>query len=286
MKLLDGKKTAEYYKNEMKKEIEEIKKEKGRTPTLAVVLVGDNPASKIYVRNKKRTGEEIGINVIIKEYDSKIEKSFLIDEIDKLNDDKNIDGILVQLPLPKHIKEDEIVERISPKKDVDGFTAENLGLLMRFTPRFIPCTPLGIRLLFEKYDIDTSGKHIAIIGRSNIVGKPAGMLFLQKGRLGDATITYLHSRSKDIKALSRLADIVIVAIGKAKAINRDYIREGAIVVDVGINKTQDGKLVGDVDFEDVKDKVSYITPVPGGVGPMTIIGLMKNIIKAFYINIA
>ena len=281
MKLLDGKETAEYYKQEMKREVSELLKKYNRLPHLAVILVGDNPASQIYVKNKKKVGEEIGINVSIYEFSSNVSKNVLASEIDKLNENNDIDGILVQLPLPAHIIENEIVERISPIKDVDGFSAENLGLLMRFTPRFVPCTPLGIKLLLSKYNITTYNQHIVIVGRSNIVGKPTGMLFLQKGKMGDASITYLHSKSNNIKNVSSIADILIVAIGKPKYITKDYVKEGAVVIDVGINKIESGKLVGDVDFDDVKDKVSYITPVPGGVGPMTIIGLMQNTIKAF-----
>ena len=281
MKLLDGKETAEYYKKEMKREVSELIKKYNRLPHLAVILVGDNPASQIYVKNKKKVGEEIGINVSIYEFSSNVSKNVLASEIDKLNENNDIDGILVQLPLPAHIIENEIVERISPIKDVDGFSAENLGLLMRFTPRFVPCTPLGIKLLLSKYNITTYNQHIVIVGRSNIVGKPTGMLFLQKGKMGDASITYLHSKSNNIKNVSSIADILIVAIGKPKYITKDYVKEGAVVIDVGINKIESGKLVGDVDFDDVKDKVSYITPVPGGVGPMTIIGLMQNTIKAF-----
>jgi methylenetetrahydrofolate dehydrogenase (NADP+)/methenyltetrahydrofolate cyclohydrolase len=250
-------------------------------PTLAVVIVGNNPASEVYVRRKNETAKLAGINSFIVSMPSNISQIQLELKIDDLNNDKNIDGVLVQMPLPEHINSFDIIQRIRPDKDVDGFHPMNVGKLATgLEPYAISCTPLGIIKLLNDYNIQVEGKHVVIIGRSNIVGKPLSYLMLQQS----ATVTVCHSKTPNIKEISSQADILVVAIGKAKLIKSDWVKEGAVVIDVGMNKDENGKLCGDVDFEEVKSKASYITPVPGGVGPMTIAMLLFNNLNLYNVS--
>lgn len=269
--LIDGKKTSAKVREEIRRETEELIKNTGVRPGLAVILVGDDPASAIYVRNKKKGCEEVGF--LSREYRLPAEttEEELLSLIDTLNQDKEIHGILVQLPVPKHISDKKVIARIDPKKDVDAFSFENVGRIMTGEFDFVPCTPAGIMELLKAYDIDPAGKRAVVIGRSNIVGKPMAMLLLHK----NATVTVCHSRTKDLAAVCREADILVAAVGKARFVTADMVKEGAVVIDVGMNRDENG-LCGDVDFESVEKKASYITPVPGGVGPMTITLLLKN----------
>ena len=275
MKLLDGKEVSTKVKDELKLEVDKLR-EKGIIPTLAVILCGDDAASKVYVKNKSKATEYIGAE--FKEYilDENIEEQELIDLIEKLNSDNSINGILIQSPLPKKFDEEKIFSLVNYKKDVDGFTPNSVGNLFIGKPIFKPCTPAGVIKMFEYYNIDLTGKHAVIIGRSNIVGKPLISLLLEK----NATVTVCHSKTSNLKEITKTADIVISATGRINMVTEDMIKDGAIVVDVGINRNSEGKLCGDVDFENVSKKCSYITPVPGGVGPMTIAMLMNNLVKA------
>lgn len=274
---LDGKLLAIKKRDEIKQEIEELKEKTGKTPGLAIVLIGNNPASKIYVNSKVKGCEELGIKSFVHYLDENITEDEVLKVIDDLNKDEMINGILVQLPLPKHISEKKVIEKIALDKDVDGFKPENLGLLLLGDKdAMIPCTPAGIMEIFKEYAIKLEGKDAVVIGRSNIVGKPMAALLTNAG----ATVTVCHSKTKDLKEKSLSADIVVVAIGQAKFLNEKMIKDGAIIIDVGINRTAEG-LFGDVDYEAVKEKVSYITPVPGGVGPMTVTMLFYNTLKAF-----
>jgi methylenetetrahydrofolate dehydrogenase (NADP+)/methenyltetrahydrofolate cyclohydrolase len=268
---IDGKEVAAQVTENVKKRVE-VLKEKGLTPGLAVVLVGNNSASQTYVNNKTKTCERLGMYSVMVTLDENVSEDELLQNVAALNNDEKIHGILVQLPLPKHINEDRVISAISPFKDVDGFHPENVGKMMIGQQTFIPCTPFGVMKLLEYSDIDVAGKHAVIIGRSNIVGKPMGQLLLQK----DATVTYCHSKTKDLRAMTKQADILVVALGRAKMIDASYIKDGAVVIDVGINRDENNKLCGDVDFESAKEVASKITPVPGGVGPMTIAMLMEN----------
>ena len=273
--IIDGKAFAQKIRSNLKIECEDLKKQ-GIIPKLAVILVGDDGASKVYVRNKSKACEDVGIE--FEEYllDSNTTQEKLIDLINVLNYKKDIHGILLQSPIPSHLDINEAFRTILPEKDVDGFNPLNVGKLTLNQDTFVSCTPYGIMKMFEEYDIDLSGKNVTIIGRSNIVGKPLIQCCLNK----DATVTICHSKTKDLKEHTRNADIVIAAVGKAKFITEDMIKDGAVIIDVGINRLDNGKLVGDVDFENIEKKASYITPVPGGVGPMTIAMLMNNVIKA------
>lgn len=275
--IIDGKKCSEEILENLRKDISEYKEKTGKVPGLAVIILGNNAASKIYVKSKIRACEKTGIlsrEIIL---DENISEEELINEIEKLNNDKNINGILVQLPLPSHINEKKICEAISVKKDVDGFKAENLGkIMLGDDDGFISCTPQGIIYLIDQLNMDLNGKNVVVVGRSNIVGKPVASLLINKG----ATTTVCNSKTKDLAGILRKADIIVIAIGKAKFLTKDMVKEGAVVIDVGINRV-DGKIYGDVDFENVKDIVSHITPVPGGVGPMTIAMLLKNTVKSF-----
>ena len=273
--LIDGKKVAKEIKEDLKIKCEELKG-KGIKPRLAVIMVGDNNASQVYVNNKSKVCDEIGIEFEEHFLNSNIEQNILIDLIEKLNHDNNVHGILLQSPIPDHLDINEAFKAIAPEKDVDGFNPINVGKLSLNQDTFVSCTPYGIMKMFEAYDIDLTGKNVTILGRSNIVGKPLIQCCLNK----NATVTVCHSKTKDIKNHTQNADIVIAAIGKSKFVTKDMIKKDAIVIDVGINRGEDGKLTGDVDFENVYDKASYITPVPGGVGPMTIAMLMNNVIKA------
>lgn len=275
MEIIDGKLTSSIIKDELKEKVEELKKQ-GKTGSLAVIQVGSDPASSIYVKNKKKACEYIGIGSVSYELSENTTKEKLLDTIDELNKRSDIAGILVQLPLPKHIDEDEVIKAISPKKDVDGFHVENVGALCVGEDGFVSCTPAGVIELLKRYNVEISGKNCVVIGRSNIVGKPMALLMLRE----NATVTICHSKTKDLKAICKNADILIVAIGKPKFINDEYIKDGAVVIDVGIHRDENNKICGDVDFDSVKEKVSKITPVPGGVGPMTIAMLMSNCVKA------
>lgn len=273
--IIDGKSLAKKIRQELKEECNELKKN-NINPKLAVIMVGDDPASKVYVRNKSRACNEIGIDYeefILKEETTQEE---LIKLIKKLNDDNNINGILLQSPIPKHLNINEAFKAITYKKDVDGFTPSSVGKLCIGEDTFISCTPYGVMKMFEEYNIELTGKDVVILGRSNIVGKPLIQCCLQK----NATVTVCHSRTKNLEEHTKRADVVISAIGQSKFVKADMVKDGAVVIDVGINRGEDGKLTGDVDFENVEKKASYITPVPGGVGPMTIAMLMNNVIKA------
>jgi methylenetetrahydrofolate dehydrogenase (NADP+)/methenyltetrahydrofolate cyclohydrolase len=249
---------------------------KGKQPGLAVILVGENPASQVYVRNKVKACEDNGIHSVLEKYDAEMSEADLLARIDVLNKDPKINGILVQLPLPAHIDAHKVIEAIAPEKDVDGFHISNAGLLMTGQPLFRPCTPYGVMKMLESIDYPVRGAHAVIVGASNIVGKPQAMLLLQAG----ATVTICNSKTRDLGHHTRQADIVVVATGKRNMVRGDMIKPGAVVIDVGINRDDNGKLVGDVDFDSAKEVAGYITPVPGGVGPMTITMLLVNTIEA------
>ncbi|CDQ39701.1 bifunctional methylenetetrahydrofolate dehydrogenase/methenyltetrahydrofolate cyclohydrolase FolD [Virgibacillus salexigens] len=273
--IINGKELAQQLRTEMKDEVVSLKND-GIHPHLTVVLVGDNPASKSYVRGKEKACLETGISSDLIELPTTITEEELLNQIDQLNDDHSVHGILVQLPLPEHINEQKVIEAIRPEKDVDGFHPVSIGRMMTGMDTFLPCTPYGILTMLQSKDIEIEGKHAVIVGRSNIVGKPVGQLLLNN----HATVTYCHSRTQNLKQYTNQADILIVAVGRANGIDASYIKEGAAVIDVGINRLKDGSLTGDVDFESVAQKASYLTPVPKGVGPMTITMLLKNTIKA------
>lgn len=271
-KWIDGKKISQMVKDELR---EKVKNEK-IDATLAVIQVGNDPASTVYVGNKKKACEYVGIRSLAYELPEETKEEELLNLVRELNERNDVDGILVQLPLPKHMDEDKVIRTISPKKDVDGFHPESVGALSIGQPGFVSCTPAGVIQLLKRSGIDIAGKECVIVGRSNIVGKPMALLMLRE----NATVTICHSRTKDLKEVTKRADILIVAIGKPRFINRDYVKEGAVVIDVGIHRGEDGKLCGDVDFADVEPLASFITPVPGGVGPMTIAMLMNNCVEA------
>lgn len=273
--IIDGKEISAQVKAEVKNKVSELK-EKGISVGLAVVLVGQDPASKVYVNNKKKACEAIGIESFEYLLPEDTTQEELLSLVEKLNSDEKVDGILVQLPLPRHLDEKAVIAAISPDKDVDAFHAVNVGKIMIGDYTFAPCTPAGIIELIERSNISLEGKNCVVIGRSNIVGKPMSMLLLHK----NATVTICHSRTKNLAEVVRGADVVVAAVGRAKFVTADMVKEGAVVIDVGINRMDDGKLCGDVDFESVAPKCSYITPVPGGVGPMTIAILMQNTLKA------
>lgn len=274
-RIIDGKLVSAKVRANVAKETEELKG-KGVSVGLAVVIVGNDPASRVYVNNKKKACTEVGF--ISREYalPEETTQQELLDLVNELNNDKEINGILVQLPLPKHLDEKQVIEAISPLKDVDAFNAVNVGKIMIGDYDFLPCTPAGVMEMLKEYDIDPKSKNCVVIGRSNIVGKPMAMLLLHK----HGTVTICHSRTVNLKEICANADILVAAIGKAKFVTADMVKEGAVVIDVGMNRDENGKLCGDVDFENVKDKAEAITPVPGGVGPMTIAMLMKNTLKA------
>mgnify|MGYP004629872415 FL=1 len=275
MEIIDGKKLAKTTRENLRLEVEELKKI-GINPKLAVIMVGNNSASQIYVRNKSRACDEVGIE--FEEYllPATTEQSELLNLIDKLNKQEDINGILLQSPIPDGLDINEAFRKISPEKDVDGFHPVNVGKLVLGQDTFVSCTPYGIMRMFEAYNIDLEGKNAVVIGRSNIVGKPMSHCLLNK----NATVTICHSRTKNLAEITKRADILVAAIGKAEFVKADMVKEDAVVIDVGINRTEEGKLKGDVDFENVSKKASYITPVPGGVGPMTIAMLMNNVVKA------
>ncbi len=286
MNLLDGKEVSTKVKEDIKREAAELTEKLGRKPHLLAILVGNDGGSETYVASKMRNCEQVGFASTNLRYDTDITEKELIDKIKEINADDSIDGLIVQLPLPKHIDPEKITEAIDYRKDVDGFHPINLGRMQRNLPCFIPATPYGIMLMLEHYGIDTSGKKAVIVGRSNIVGSPMSILLARNSNPGNCTVTLTHSRTKDLKSEVLQGDIVVAAIGKKNFVTADMVKDGAIVIDVGINRetsteTKSGfKLFGDVDFENVAPKASWITPVPGGVGLMTIIGLLKNTLEA------
>ena len=273
--IIDGKKVSEDLREDLKVQTEKFVEETGIQPHLVVVIVGNNPASMTYVRNKKRSCEAVGFKSTVIELADTITEADLLAQIDVLNQDDSVHGILVQLPLPKHINEDHIISAIDVKKDVDGFHPYQVGCLASGLDSLKPCTPAGVIELLKAYDIEIEGRHAVIIGRSHIVGKPLVQLLLEE----NATVTVCHSRTQNLSMLTQMADILIVAIGRPHFVTADMVKEGAVVVDVGINRLETGKLVGDVDFDTVEPKASYITPVPGGVGPLTVANLQYNTVK-------
>lgn len=273
--IINGKEVASKIKNNLKEEVIELKKN-GKILKFAVIMVGDNSASKIYIKNKSKACEEVGIDCEEYILDSNIQMKELLDLINTLNEREDIHGILLQSPIPKHLDIDEAFRTIAPSKDVDGFNPVNVGKLCLGQDCFIACTPSGVMKLLEEYNIDIEGKNAVVIGRSNIVGKPMLQCLLNK----NATVTICHSKTKNLLEITKNADIIVAAVGKEKFLTGDMIKEGAVVIDVGINRLEDGTICGDVDFESAKEKASYITPVPGGVGPMTVAMLMSNIVKA------
>jgi len=286
MILLDGKKTSNDIKDEIAVEVAKIKANGGKTPHLAAVLVGTDGASMTYVGAKVKACSQIGFDSTLIDLPKETTEAVLLNEIDKLNNNDSIDGFIVQLPLPKHIDEQKILKAINPDKDVDGFHPTNVGRMALDLPCFLPATPYGILELLERYNIETSGKNVVVMGRSHIVGRPMSILMSQKRKAGDATVTLVHSRTKDLKSFTQKADIIIVAIGISEFLKGDMVKDGVVVVDVGITRLPDAtkksgfRLAGDVEFESVSKKASYITPVPGGVGPMTIAMLLKNTLLA------
>ena len=279
-KIIDGKQISLDIKNELKEKVAKYK-EQGIEITLAVVKVGNDPASAVYVRNKEKACEYVGINSKTLALPEETTEEELLNVVKELNEDKNVNGILVQLPLPKHIDESKVLLTIDSTKDVDGFHPVNVGKMVIGEDTFLPCTPAGIIEMIKRTDIDIEGKECVVIGRSNIVGKPMAMLMLKE----NATVTIAHSRTKDLKEVTKRADIIVAAIGKAKFVTADYVKEGAVVIDVGMDRDENGKLCGDVDFESVSKVASAITPVPGGVGPMTVTMLLVNCLRSVELNI-
>ncbi|MEM6319876.1 MAG: bifunctional methylenetetrahydrofolate dehydrogenase/methenyltetrahydrofolate cyclohydrolase FolD [Bacteroidota bacterium] len=286
MKLIDGKALANTIKGEIAEAVAAQKAVGGKTPHLAAVLVGDDPASAVYVRNKVKACEKVGFKSTLIRKDAETSEAEVLAVVEQLNNDPDVDGFIVQLPLPKHINEEKVNLAIDPKKDVDGFHPMNVGRMTLGLPSYLPATPFGIMQMLDRYDIETSGKHCVIIGRSNIVGTPMSILLSRKAKVGNCTVTLTHSRTKDLKAETLRADIIIAAIGRPDYLTADMVKEGVVVIDVGINRVDDAsrkrgyRLVGDADFDGISSKSSYITPVPGGVGPMTITSLLMNTLKA------
>ncbi len=286
MVVLDGKKLSATLKEEIKERVSKIKEEGGNIPHLAAVLVGDDPASQSYVRSKVRSCEYVGFESTLIRKDSSISQEELLEIVRDLNESEDVDGFIVQLPLPKHIDETTVTLAIDPKKDVDGFHPVNFGRMAQGLPSYIPATPLGIITMLERYEVETSGKHAVVLGRSNIVGTPISILLSRKQPMGNATVTLVHSRTKNISEELKRADIIIAAIGVPNFVGTDMVKEGAVIIDVGINRVDDEtrksgyRLVGDVDYDALSSKVSHMTPVPGGVGPMTVASLLLNTLKA------
>lgn len=286
MQLLDGKLLSENIKAEIAAEVDLIRERGGKMPHLAAVLVGENPASEVYVKSKIRSCEQVGFKSTLVRRPADIPEGELLDIVQRLNDDPDVDGFIVQLPLPKHMNEEKITLAIDHRKDVDGFHPINFGRMAQGMPAFLPATPYGIVEILRRYNIETSGKHCVVVGRSNIVGTPVSILLSRKGYPGDCTVTLTHSRTQDLAAEVRRADIVVAAIGIPQFIKGDWVKPGAVVIDVGINRIPDAtkksgfRLVGDVDFDEVAPKCSHITPVPGGVGLMTVTALLLNTLKA------
>jgi methylenetetrahydrofolate dehydrogenase (NADP+) / methenyltetrahydrofolate cyclohydrolase len=290
MQILDGTLVSAHIKEQLKQEVAAIRTAGGKVPHLAVIIVGNNPASEAYVGSKVKSCEEIGYGSTLIRLDVNVSEAALLQEIGQLNNDAIVDGILVQLPLPKHISEEKVINTIDPKKDVDGFHPITQGKMLLGQPGFLPATPYGILLMLEYYNIDITGMNCVIIGRSNIVGTPMSVLLSRNAKIGNATVTLCHSKTKNLAEITRQADLIVAAIGRPKYVTADMVKEGAIVIDVGINRIDDPtrksgmRLVGDVDYDEVAPKCSYITPVPKGVGPMTICGLMKNTLDATRMN--
>ena len=274
--IIDGKAISAQIREEIAQKVRIYNEKTGKLPGLAVVIVGENPASQVYVRNKKKACEQVGFNSWVYEMPESTTQDELNHLIDQLNDDGEVHGILVQLPLPKHLDEEEIILRIKPEKDVDAFHPYNVGRITIGNPQFLPCTPAGIMELLKRSNIEISGKECVVVGRSNIVGKPMALLLLAE----NGTVTVCHSKTNNLAEICRRADILVVAIGKAGFVTADMVKEGAVVIDVGMNRNAEGKLTGDVDFASVSEVASYITPVPGGVGPMTITMLLQNTLRA------
>ena len=287
MTIIDGKKTAAEIREELKQKIDGLKAEGKNVPGLVTILVGEDPASQVYVRSKIKDCEEIGMRTKAEFHNAGISEKALLALVEKYNEDPDFHGILVQLPLPKHIDENKIIESISPKKDVDGFSPTSVGNLVIGKDTFASCTPAGIQELLKRYNIDTKGKHVVVLGRSNIVGKPIANIMLQKKEHANSVVTICHSAAKNLADYTKQADILIAAIGRAEFVKAEMVKEGVVVIDVGINRIDDPskpkgyRLTGDVDFENVSKKSSYITPVPGGVGPMTRAMLLQNTFKAY-----
>jgi methylenetetrahydrofolate dehydrogenase (NADP+)/methenyltetrahydrofolate cyclohydrolase len=278
--LLDGKALAQMIRDRIAVDVTQMRAERGIVPGVTVVFVGDNPASKVYVRNKQSACQAAGMNGHVLRLPETTRQGEVLATIDRLNADSNVHGILVQLPLPRGIDERAVIERVNPLKDVDGFHPINTGLLAQGVPRFVPCTPLGIRELLIHANVETRGAHAVVLGRSQIVGKPMALLLLQKGQGGDATVTVCHTGTPDPASIARQADILVVAMGRPESVTADWIKPGAVVVDVGIHKGAAGKLRGDVDFAGVSQVASRITPVPGGIGPLTVAMLLRNTLHA------
>lgn len=291
MVLLDGKKTSDAIKQQIASEVQQIVAGGSRRPKLVAILVGEDGASKTYVNNKEKACHDVGFDSEVLRYPENTTEEELLAKIREINADSGVDGLIVQLPLPPHIDEANVIHTISPSKDVDGFHSQNVGKLMLGEETFVSATPYGIMALLEHYDIDTKGKHCVVLGRSNIVGRPIANLLSLKGNPGDCTVTICHSRTKNVEQYTKMADIIIAAIGIPQYLKEDMVKEGAVVIDVGITRVPDAskakgyRLVGDVDFENVAPKCSYITPVPGGVGPMTIVSLMRNTLQAMKLHI-
>lgn len=286
MQLLDGKQTSEAIKADLKEKVDELKAKGHRPPHLSAILVGENPASMAYVGNKMKSCEQIGFQSSLNKFETSISEEDLLAEIEKLNQDPSVDGYIVQLPLPDHISEDKVIEQVDPAKDVDGFHPVNVGKMVAGLPTFLPATPFGITKLMEHYNLSANGKEVVVIGRSHIVGRPMSILLSQSSKVGNGTVTVCHSRTPDLEFHTKRADILIVALGKPGYVTAEMVKEGAIVIDVGINRIPDAsrksgsRLVGDVDFDSVSTVASHLTPVPRGVGPMTIAGLMLNCYQA------
>lgn len=286
MKLIDGKKVAEEIKKSLASQVAEIIDAGDEPPHLAAILVGDDPASETYISSKERACKSVGFTSSIYRFPDSVTQQKLMEVIDFLNDDPDVNGFIVQLPLPEHIDSNAVLQRINPAKDVDGFHPVNIGRLVLGLPSYHPATPAGIMMLLEHMKIETSGKHCVVLGRSNIVGTPVSILMSRKGNPGDSTVTLCHSKTENLESIASQADILIAAIGKAGFVNENMVKQGAVVIDVGIHRINDSSekgyhLAGDVDFDRVAGKCSFITPVPGGVGPMTIVGLLINTMKSF-----
>ena len=286
MQLLDGKALSQKIKEEIAQEVEQIKNNGGKIPHLAAVLIGEDPASEVYIRNKVQSCEMVGFKSTLVKRDSSTTEEELLQIVDQLNNNDDIDGFIVQLPLPEHINEEKVTLAIDPRKDVDGFHPVNFGRMAQGLPCYLPATPFGILQMLERYKIEVSGKECVVLGRSNIVGTPVSILLSRKARPGNATVTLCHSRTKDLAKHTKRADILIVSLGVPEFVTADMVKEGAVVIDVGINRVEDAsrqrgyRLVGDVKFNEVAAKCSYITPVPGGVGPMTVTSLLMNTLKS------
>ena len=286
MEILDGKATSAAVKADLKQKVQAMVDNGHRPPHLVAILVGENPASKAYVGNKIKFCEEVGYQSTLLTFDADITGEDLLAEIEKLNNDDSVDGYIVQLPLPKHISEDKVIEIVKPEKDVDGFHPVNVGKMVSGLPSYLPATPFGITKIMEHYGITAEGKYVVILGRSHIVGRPMSILLSQSRPYGNGTVVVCHSRTKNLEEITRKADILVAAIGIPRFVKADMVKDGAVIIDVGINRIDDAsrkrgwRLVGDVDFDEVSPKASYITPVPGGVGPMTIAGLMLNCYQA------